>query len=114
MTRYTHQNFRKSEVYRALSRGNLTISYHDNTHLTTNEWIPLLDVQMMGATSSTLIEDGERYYTVTCSLPSTGNISDYHRRVLLDSLSLSLCRAGLINPPLGKSSYVESEELSHR
>jgi hypothetical protein len=114
MTRHTHESFRKSETYRGLSQRNLRISYHDNTHLTANEWIPLLDVEVLGATPSALNEDGERYYTVTCSVPTTGNISDDNRRVLLDTLSLSLSRAGLIAPPLGKNSYIEIEKLSHR
>jgi hypothetical protein len=92
----------------------LTISYHDNTHLTANEWIPLLDVEVLGATPSAFNEDGEKYYTVTCSVPTTDNILDDHRRVLLDTLSLSLSRAGLIAPSLGKNSYMEIEELSHR
>jgi hypothetical protein len=113
MMRMKQGDFRRIDAYKSLSEGDFRISYTDNTHLRDDEWIELLDVHIMANHLGALSGDGEKYYTLKCAIPSN-EISDDHRRVLLDALSLSVSRSGLVNPSLGKSTYVEIEELSAR
>src|SRR5439155_11564701 len=108
--RTTHSDFRRSAAYRSLSAGTFSISYTDSTHLSEGEWIPLLEINLLDDRLGGLSSDGERYYTARCSVPAQlDQLTPEHRRILIDVLSFSLSRTGLVNPILGQSTYREVE-----
>jgi len=112
--RVRHDQFKGMDAYRSLPTGEFTISYNDNTHLEAHDWIPLLGVRVHHAMPPSIGEGSEKYYTIRCCIPVSKSITTDLRRVILDALSLSVCRSGLIDPVVNINTYIEIERLSRR
>jgi hypothetical protein len=110
--RARQEQFRRMDAYRSLPPGLFTISYNDNTHLEADDWILLLEVSVHHAMPPNLGEESEKYYTVKCCIPVSNQVTSDVRRVIIDALSLSLCRSGLVDPIVNPTTYVQVGSLS--
>jgi hypothetical protein len=109
----TEADFRQLSAYENLPDDSYVISYHDNTHLPDDEWVPLIELSTKSPASSLTLDTVEKYYIIRSLRPSN-DLSQDQERVLVDALSLSIARTGLLSPNLSEEIYRDVLKLSNQ
>ncbi len=109
--RATISDFRKLQCYTSIEKGSYTISYNDTTHHGANFFEPLLKVEINRSPFYKRSE-AEPFFSVSPLI--RGAIIEKDKRIMLDTISLSLTRSGLLAPSISEDLYSEIDFLSNQ
>src|SRR4051794_32623875 len=94
---------------RSLSSGLYDVKYNDSTHLTADQWLSLLSIEIERPIWHSSSYDSDAFYTARVNIDETAK--DDHLSQIRDSLALSLTRVGLMAPSIPQELFEELVSL---
>jgi hypothetical protein len=91
--RHTLRTFGELDNYLALHSGQYTIAYNDATHLESNDWRTLLNIDINRPPNDSTLGDAHHNYTMMISIDSR---CEKYEPQLRDLLALCMTRIGLL------------------
>ncbi|RUX31899.1 hypothetical protein EOA13_02630 [Mesorhizobium sp. M7A.F.Ca.US.011.01.1.1] len=109
---FTLDQCRRQGKLHGLAKGKYVIEYNDSTHLSQDQWVRLAEVDVRAAAIPMGEEDTEQFYTIRKDigpLPAekADDASKRNARILHDTLSLALARAGILAPDIPNELFIE-------